>query len=111
MGQSILTQSIKSYRADFARQLSDIIHNYNLHRRFNMGDEVDYDELCYIKMMNKVLCSEDSLIVEYVQKKVLGQLEDCGIEVKDRRMGRLKKSCDSSNGVCGFNNCDLIIKW
>lgn len=109
--QSILTKNIENYQEKFNNQILEIGNSYSMFRRFNIGEGLDYNKMNYTKMMSKIVCTDNSELVNYMQKKILGELEECGIKVKDKRIGHLKKYCDGSNGACEFNNCEIAVMW
>lgn len=109
--QSILVKNIENYQDIFNDEMLNIGKSYSLYRRFNIGSSIDFNKMNYTRMLNKIVCTDNSELKNYIQKKITGSLEECGIKVKDKRVGHLKKYCDESKGACEFNKCEIAIMW
>lgn len=59
--------------------LSDAYFNK---KRFLLGEGADKDKVIFYLQMNKSLCTKNCEMIEFIQDKIDGKLQDCGVKIK-----------------------------
>lgn len=111
MSQSILESNVNTYQIKFEKELLSVAYDYNIKKRFGIGNDIDHQKINYLRIVNRAICRQSSELKKYIEDKILGKLEECNIEVEEKGIRHLKKYCDSSEDACGFNGCELRIQW
>ena len=109
MSQSILISDIESYQYKLDKDLISAAYEYTLKKRFDIGKELNFNKINYLRLMNSAICNNE--LTKFIEKKILGQLEECNIKVDNTSIGYLKKYCDDLDGQCGLDGCELRIQW
>lgn len=76
-----------------------------------IGDTVKESEIRHTMILNRILCTDTCEIINYISDIISGELEDCGIKSKDKKLKTLKECCDKSDNVCDFDKCTPRIEF
>lgn len=51
-------------------------------KRFLLGNGVNKDKMIFYLQMNKSLCTKNCEMIDFIQDKIDGKLQDCGVKIK-----------------------------
>jgi hypothetical protein len=76
----ILTQ--ENYFDKFELDLLKKADSYYLTKKFGIGEGVDKDKLRHSQMFYNILCTDECELIDWVNKKITGQIEGCSTTIK-----------------------------
>ena len=82
--QSILVKNIDNYKEDFDKKLLDLGENFLIHKRFMIGEKMDYSKMLFVKSFHKLLCTDNCEIINFIDKKIKGKLKECNVKYKKK---------------------------
>lgn len=110
--QSILIQNLSSLQEKFDNKLLEMGHNYSLNRRFMIGEEVNPDEIMFVKSFHKLLCTDNCELIDYIDKKIKGKLAECGVKVKKKpTISDLFKLYQQQVEACSITEACGVCDW
>jgi len=78
-------QSQNRYYNSAQEKIKEEFKKYYFNKNFKVGEGIkDFDEVKYAITMSNILCTDNCEIINYVQDKLDGLLENCGIKKKNR---------------------------
>ena len=80
--QNFLTLTQQNYFDKFEKDLLKQADLLYLNKKFGMGEEVDMDKVRHSQMLHNILCTNECELIDWVNKKITGQIEDCNTSVK-----------------------------
>lgn len=82
--QSILNNNIESQREYFLNKNLSLGRDYIVYKRFMLGSPLNFGEMMFVKTMNRLLCTDNCELKDWIFRKIKGKLEDCEIKVKNK---------------------------
>lgn len=77
--QSIVINNLENKQDYFERRLLDLGDNLMMNKRFMIGEAVDRGEINFVKSFYKLLCTNNCELIDYVNKKIRGKLQECDV--------------------------------
>lgn len=108
---SILTYDQETLRQKYSDKIDYLARNYVYDRNFRIGEGVDEREVEHALLMERILCTDNCEIINYVADIISGELENCGIKPRDKKLKTLKECCDKSPNACDFDKCTPRIEF
>ena len=100
--QNYTDLTIETYKDRAYDYLKDSSKLYFLKKRFGIGDGVDKDKIRHYQLLNNILCSEEIQLIEWVDKKIKGELG------KSECCNKIDSDCYCNIDSCSANEC---LKW
>lgn len=105
----------EKYSQEFEENILYSFDNYIYKKHFRVGEGIkDEKELKHNLIFSRILCEDNCEIINYIQDKIMGKLEDCTKNKKNISQTLIKFSkCNSSKIVClhnnnSINNCKIF---
>lgn len=74
--QSVLIKNIESYQEDNLKKILRYSRDYTLNNSFLVGEGMDYDRMVHTKLLNKILCTNNCELKDYIWDKINGKLKE-----------------------------------
>jgi len=107
MIQSVDEVTRNRYKYESDKRLNSLSNSYFYYTYYMLGKEPDWNEAYFHMGLNEVMCSEDCEIIDYIEKKISGELENCGIKkekLKNKRLCDLDRECKKTD-TCSIDKC------
>lgn len=78
--QSILDLNREIYLDKAEKNLLQMSDAYFFKKRFLMGEGADEDKVDFYSQMYRLLCTDNCEMKDFIQNKIEGKLEECGIK-------------------------------
>ncbi|HSE99899.1 MAG TPA: hypothetical protein VLA48_03300 [Nitrososphaeraceae archaeon] len=85
MVQSILDLNRETYLEKAEKNLLQMSDAYFFDKHFKIGEGVNEDKMSFYYQMHRLLCTDDCEMIEFIQDKIEGKLEDCGVKRKPKQ--------------------------
>lgn len=108
--QSILTESIENHQYEFDRKLLDAGDKFTMHKRFMVGTGINIDRMMHIKSFHKLLCTDNCELIDFINKKIKGEIKDCDMKGK-LKISDLYKKYEEVNGGCSITEACSGCNW
>jgi hypothetical protein len=102
---SLQLLSAKKYFKEFEEKLKCDAESYFFDLHYKVGGGIkNFQETLHNVTMNRILSTDNCTILNYVQDKIDGKLEECGIEKCNRTFNESLQLY--KNNMCGQDKCD-----
>ena len=82
--QSILVKNLDNYQDSFDNKLRRIGEDFIIHKRFMIGEKMDFNKMMFTKSFHKLLCTDNCELIDWVDKKIKGKLKEKGVKHKSK---------------------------
>lgn len=100
--QNYLDLTIDTYKTESIKYLKESSEKYFLKKRFGISQDIDRDKLSHYQMVYGILASDETELIDWIDKKIkgtLGTLDCCS---------KPDKCCYGNIDSCSVNKC---LKW
>lgn len=110
--ENYLELSQEGYFDKFEKDVLVNADLYYLNKKFGVGKELDRDKLKHSQMFYNILCTDECELIDWVFKKINGDIEDCNHKIKigDFRIYDMPYGIDhlntTINGYCNWEKVE-----
>ena len=100
--ENLLDLTLDTYADRADEKIRKYSDQYFVNKRFGIGCEVDSDKLRHYQMLNRILCTDETQLIDWVDSKIKGE------PMSKKCCKSIKNDCYNNIDSCEVNGC---FKW